>query len=271
MNMNTTTVQRLIKAGSALLIVLSLYVLVLFINAIKENKYIGSVPSANVISVSGQGEVFAVPDTAEFTYSVREQADTVSEAQRLATDKTNAVLTYLEEQGIEDKDIKTINYNVSPRYEWHQTRVECLTYPCPQPPGEQTLVGYEVTQTVRVKVRESEDAGTLLAGVGDLGVDNVSSLSFTVDDDEALKRDARAMAITNARQKAEQLADDLDVDLVRVVSFFENEGGYPEPVYARVAYDAAEGFGGDSATVAPKLPAGENSITSQVTVTYEIR
>lgn len=61
----------------------------------------------NVITLSGYGEVNAVPDVATFNYTVREVADTVEVAQSLATEKGNSILSMLEDQGIEEKDIKT--------------------------------------------------------------------------------------------------------------------------------------------------------------------
>src|SRR5690606_38170187 len=100
------------------------------------------------------------------------------------------------------------------------------------------------------------------------GVTDIYGPNFTVDDETELKREARQKAIEDARAKARQLADDLDVRLVRVVSFSENGGGY-YPMFARgAAMDMAVS---SEAKAAPELPTGENTITSYVTITYEIR
>jgi uncharacterized protein len=102
-----------------------------------------------------------------------------------------------------------------------------------------------------------------------LGANNVSGLSFTIDDEDALTAEAREQAINDAEEKAEELADQLGVSLVRIVGFNEGGGGYPVQ-YARaemtmMALD--EGAVGS----APSLPVGENKISSFVTITYEIR
>lgn len=267
--MHNEQVQKLFKAGWVLLIVLSAFFVILGIAAIKATGQIGSgTSSSNTITLSGEGEVVAVPDVAEFTFSVIEIKDTAELAQSEAAEKSNAILDYLDENGVDEKDIKTLNYNVYPRYEWRQDTVVCITYPCPQPPGEQVLTGYEVRQSVRVKVRDVEEAGPLLSGVGEFGASNISGLSFTIDDEDELQREARKAAIKDAEDKAKDLAKDLGVKIVRIIGFSES-GSYP-------TYGRAFGGGLDiefakEESFIPEIPIGENSIVSRVSITYEIR
>lgn len=251
----------------AVLFLLAAFLLVTTIGALKGLRYIGGgVPVTNTVTVSGEGEVFAVPDIATFTFGVIEPAETVEVAQEAATEKINAVVAYLQEQGIAEEDIRTIGYNVYPRYEY--TQGTCTQFGCP--PGRQELIGFEVSQSVEVKVRDPQKAGELLAGVGARGANNVSGLSFTVDDENELQRQAREQAIADARAKAEQLAEDLNVDLVRVVSFGES-GDMPYPVYYGKEMAARGGVGMDAAASAPAIPTGENRIVMNVSITYEIR
>jgi len=259
--------EHIVKAGAAALAMLAVFLLVLTISAFKEYRFIGTgVPASNTISVSGKGEVFAVPDTGEFMVTVREEAETVEFAQSEATKKINAVIEYLKGAGVEEKDIKTVSYNVNPKYEWSQER--CVNGYCP--PGKQELIGFEVSQSLSVKVRDTKKAGELLSGVGSKGASEVSGLTFTIDDEDALRAEAREMAIDEAQEKADMLAAQLGVTVVRVVGFYEESGGYPMPF--------AYGKGGNvmmasdaRMEVAPELPTGENKITSNVNITFEIR
>jgi len=269
--LNDSRVKNLVIAALAVFIV---FLLATALTELKGLRFIGSgVSATNTITVSGEGEVFAVPDTAEFSVSIQEEAEDVATAQEEATEKGSAIIAHLKDAGIEDKDIRTTEYSVYPRYEYSQSV-------CPAsssgevvycPPGRQTLTGYQVSQTLSVKVRDTEEAGDILSGVGTLGASQVSGLSFTVDDEDALQADARGKAIDDAREKARALADQLGVSLVRIVGFSEN-GNYPVYNYAKaefgVAQDAALGGGG---APSPSLPTGENKIISNVTVTYEIR
>lgn len=268
-NLNRETV---IRVGVTFALVLAFFLAVLTVKAIKEYQYVGYDPAnRNTITVRGEGEEFSVPDTAVFSFTVTEEAKTMAEAQQKATSKMEAVVAVLAAEGIEEKDRKTVGYSSYPKYEYPSNRpVVCNEYGCPpSPSGNPTIVGYEISHTVEVKVRESQKAGDVMGKVGAQQVSNMSSLEFRVDDDSEVLAKARQAAIEDAREKAEVLADALGVRLVRVVSF--NDSGYPGPIYygreAAMAMDAAKG--GASAPV-PVQP-GENKYVSNVEVVYEIR
>jgi uncharacterized protein YggE len=229
-------------------------------------RYIGAgIAAGNTISVSGYGEAMAVPDIATFTFSVVSEKPTVAAAQADATQKANATTAYLKEAGIDEKDIQTSDYSVYPQYDYVQRA--CTGGYCPG--GEQVLRGYQVRQTTTVKVRDTEAAGELLGGVGSKGATEVSGLNFTFDDPNQVEDEAREEAIADAKAKAEELARQLGVSIVRVVSFSESGSGVPMP-YKMEAY----GRGGADMAVAqsaPEISVGQNKVTSSVSVTYEIR
>jgi len=168
-------------------------------------------------------------------------------------------------EGIEEKDIKTQNYNLYPKWRWEERVCPAGSY-CP---GEQVQDGFEVSQTVTVKVRETSRSGEIISGVGERGATNISNLSFTVDDTDKLRGEAREMAITDAKEKADKLAEQLGVEIVRITGYYENGGGFYEPYYEARAMnlDAAEeaGFGG------AKMPVGEQETMVTVNVTYEVK
>jgi uncharacterized protein len=246
------------------LLVLAIFLVFKTLNTIKEYRFIGGgVSATNTISVSGEGEVFAVADIAEFSFSVVEEKDTVTEAQEVAAQKINVILGFLKDSEIKDNDIKTTNYNVYPRYDF--IRKACSGGFCP--PGERVLKGFEVSQNISVKVRDTKTAGAILAGIGERGATNISSLNFTIDDEEDLQEEARKSAIEDARKKAKQLAKDLDVKLVRVVNFSESGGSPRFKTFAVAEMATLDAVGGGI----PEIPVGENKITSNVNITYEIR
>lgn len=255
-------------AALAVVVLLALYLLVLTVSEFKSMRYIGSgVSASNTITVTGEGEVSAVPDTATFSVTIQERGTTVADAQSKATKKTNDIVDYLSSEGLDDKDVKTTDYSAYPEYEY-ASKVCAVGEYCV--PGKQTLVGYQVSQTITVKVRDTEQAGDLLTGVGSRGASQVSGLSFTIDDEDALQASARDEAIAKAKQKAETLARSLGVRVVRVVGFSESGDYGPYYAYGRggVAMDMAME---SKVAPAPALPAGENKIVSNVTITYEIR
>lgn len=221
-------------------------------------------PTPATISVSGEGEVLAVPDIGQFSFSVTAEGEDASVAQEASGTKINAILAYLTENGIEDKDVKVLNYNLNPKWRYEE-RVCLLGSYCP--PGKQIQDGFETTQTVSVKVRDTKEAGVIIAGVGERGATDISNLNFTIDDTDALRDEARAKAIVDANKKATTLAKQLNVRVVRLVSYYENGETLEPYMDTRMqAYDKEE-----SAFVGAELPVGEQSTTVQVNVTYEVR
>src|SRR5690606_11626549 len=129
-------------------------------------------PSYNTITVSGEGEVFAVPDVASFSFTVSADAETVAAAQEDSAEKMEAVLEAMRGMGIEEKDIKTMDYSVYPRYSY--TQGACTPMSCP--PSRQVLEGYTASQNVSVKVRDTEKAGEALSLAGANGATGLSSI-----------------------------------------------------------------------------------------------
>jgi len=247
-----------------LLVVLSLFVAVKFINEVKSSSYVGrGNQPANVISVTGTGDVLATSDIASLYVNLTKDGKTAKEAQDLLNESITKTLAYLKDQKIEDKDIKSEYGGLNPKYSYSQP--VCYTYPCPT--RDPMIIGYTATQSITVKVRVVDNANIIRTGLADLGITDISGPTFSIDNEDAFKDKARSEAITDAKVKAEVLAKELGVKLGKVVSFSENNGGY-YPMYE------AKGMMEDSVSSsvpAPTLPKGENKITSNVTITYEIR
>lgn len=256
---------RILALAGALLLV------AMFFSELKAYRFIGrDVPGEmTTITVTGNGEAFAVPDMAVINFSVTHEAKTALEARKRVDEDMKEILAFLKENGVAEKDIRTINYNLYPKHEWQESRIVCITYPCPQPPGKQVLIGYEVSQSVEVKIRKIDDAGTIVGGLADKGATGLSGPSFEVDDKDAVKAKARAEAIAKAKEKAKELAKDLDVNLIRIVSFNES-GDYPI-YYGRSNALTMKTAEGDAEAFMPAtLPVGENKFVSNVTIVYEV-
>ena len=222
------------------------------------------VTDQKTITVSGKGEELVTPDIATISLGMEKEGTTVSDAQSKVTLKMNAVMDVLTTAGIDKKDIKTTGYNIYPRYDYIKaTSPDSSVY---YPNGKQILAGYVVSQTIEVKIRDIAKAGDILAKVGDIGLTNVSGLSFSVDKEDDFKLKARGTAIDDAKAQAKILSGQLGVRLGRLVSFSEN-GNYP--TYARA--DMMKSYAPMVAGAAPEISTGENKITSNVTLVYEIK
>lgn len=215
-------------------------------------------------AVSADAKVVAVPDVAKFTASIiTEGGMDLGALQNTNVEKTNKVIAYVKENGVNGKDVKTEGYSVEPRYQYYG----CEMGACPPP----RIVGYTVRQAISVKVRDFTKAGEILSGAVTNGANSVSSLSFTIDDPTEVQNEARAEAITKAKAKAKLIAEAGGFGVGRLLSI--EEGGYvpsPQPYYAAMETYGRGGAGDASKTVASIEP-GSQDVRVTVTLRYEIR
>ncbi|MFA6077069.1 MAG: SIMPL domain-containing protein [Candidatus Paceibacterota bacterium] len=265
-------VKNLYKVSLVFLVVLSLFFVVRLLSEFRSYGKMGS-SDTNTITLSGHGEVQAVPDIASVYFTISKTAKTVKEAQNGVAGIEKKALDFLKTKDIADKDIKTTNASFYPKYEYVRALcpqvetggVSGSSYDCGT--GKQVLTGYEASESITVKIRNTDEAGAVMQGLGTTGVLNLSGPNFAIDDEDALKAQARKEAIEDAREKAKVLADDLGVRLGRVANFSES-GNYPVMMYAESAM-MKDGAG--RAPAPAVIPKGENTISSDVTITYEIR
>ena len=229
------------------------------------------------MSFDGEGDVSAMPNLATVSFTITGDATDMQDAQTKVTTKETAVLNFLNTSGVAKSDIQTQNYSSYPQYQYQnavcptpiqpmsgETAPNAIVY-CP--PSKQVLTGYEASEDISVQVRDLTKVGDIVAGIGAVGVSNISGPNYSIENQDALQEQARKIAITKAETKAQTLAKDLGISLGSIVNFSEDNGSpvYPRPM---MAMDAATT---ESAPAAPALPTGENKITSNVTITYEIR
>lgn len=220
-------------------------------NQYLQQDYIGQAPpQERSITISGKGEVVAIPDIAMVNLGYQSEQPTVAEAQQDNTDKINTLIERVKNMGISPQDIQTTSYNVWPRYDYID--------------GRQELRGYTVSQNVVVKVRDTSKISQVLALVGELGLNQVGGISFDIDEIETVQQEARLEALQNAKLKAEQLANVMGVKLKKVISFSESSNIPTYDNYARYA----EGLGGGGAV--PSIEQGSQEVTVTATITYEI-
>ncbi len=222
-------------------------------NEIKRGRYIGQeFERVHTITVSGEGEVEKIPDLAEITISVVSKNFDIKKAQQENSAKANAIIKFLNSEGIKKEDIKTNQYNIYPQYDYSQF-------------GRKFL-GYEIRNSLNVKVRDFEKIGLIFEKAIELGANEVSNLIFTIDKKEEAQKEARQKAINDAKEKARILADQLGLVLVRITYFSENSSSD----YERPLYLGERMVEGASTENTPQIEPGQNAIRSTVSITYEI-
>lgn len=212
----------------------------------------GTLAEPQGITVMTQGKASAEPDLAKITIGVQTRDSEAEVAARQNGDRMAGVMGALQDIGVAEEDIQTVDYSIRAEIDWDD--------------DEQRVIGYVVNNSVLIKIREVDEVGDVLDAVTDAGANNIFGIQFTFDDPSALREQARAEAMTEAKDKAEALAQLGGVGLGKPrhisESFMESPPFYLEPVYAA----AERGMGGG----APVMP-GQMEVTVQVQVTYDIR
>ncbi len=226
----------------------------------------GNEPAA-VINVPGVAKVLATPDVAVFRFGVEAEDSDVAITQASVSKTISAINDYLTNEGVAKTDIKTSGYNVYPRYRYPDCRVEDCT-------NKRTLLGYSVSQQVTVKVREFDQAGTLIGGLGERGATNIGGLTFTIDDTEKLRDEARLLAIADAKERAAKIAAELGKRLDEVIGVSDADYSEPDFRFKNSALESAPrafSLAADSGVAGPEIMGGEQEIISRVTVTYRLK
>jgi uncharacterized protein len=203
---------------------------------------------ASTVTAAGTGTVSAAPDMAEITTGMVTQAPTAALALAANSQAMERLLQALGALGIAARDIQTTNISVSPLR--RQTRDG-------QPPA---ITGYEVTNQVRVKVRDLSRLGGVLDQQVGQGANLVHGIQFGRQEPAPLLDEARKRAMADARRKAELYAAAAALKVGRVVAVQEAGAGSPRPEMAQRAMMSA------AVPVAP----GEQEIQASVTVTFTL-
>jgi uncharacterized protein len=207
----------------------------------------------HTVTVSSSGVVSVAPDVADVVIGVMAQKPTVAEAQSAAATSMTSVIAAIKKTGVDDKDIVTVNLSLNPVYDYSTNG------------ANPRLVGYQFANTLRVTVRSIGKVAAVVDDSMAAGATTVNGISFRVGDPKAAQGQARSLAMTDARARADALAQAAGVSVKGVASISETSS-QPTPVY----YSAAALDSAKAQSVSTPVQTGTTDVTIQVTVTYLI-
>lgn len=207
------------------------------------------------IVVTGEGETALAPDMAILTLTVLREGDTARAALDASNQAMEEVLQAMREEGVGERDLQTSGFSIQPRY----------TQPQEDRPEEgPRITGYEVANTLTVRLRDLDKLGTVLDRAVSLGVNRGGDIQFINDDPDKALADARREAVEDARARAETLAEAAGVSLGRVLRIDETASpGMPMPM-ARME---ANSYAADAGV---PIAQGENRYRVNVTMSFAI-
>lgn len=236
--------------GLTLLIVLSLLLSACSANPVALS---GTSDSPDLITVTGVGYARGEPDKATLSIGVNYADEDVSSAVDQANGTIDEITNILISMGLDAADIQTTNFSIWGEEQWDpetgQRRPDRL---------------YRVDSTVQITIRQVDLIGEILQRVIAAGANNIYGLTFGIADTSPLADQARSAALADAKQKAEDIADEVGVELGQVVSVADTSGG---PIMPSFEY-AGMGLGGGGGE--PPISEGSMLVTVTVQMGYEI-
>jgi uncharacterized protein YggE len=209
----------------------------------------------STVTVSGNGKVTGTPDTAIFSVTIQQTANTSKAASAAANQKTTQVLSILANNSVNSSDIQTTQLTISPQYDYTN--------------GTQTLTGQQASQTVNVKVRNISSDGSTVGKLVDAltnvnGID-LSGISFDISNKTSLNTQARQLAFQDAKTKAQQYAQLSGLKLGQVLTITESSSSNNPPVPFMLAATLNV-----AASAPTQVPVGQYDVSNDVTITFKL-
>src|SRR3989304_6551877 len=177
--------------------------------------FVNNFANPRTISSTGTSTIEVLPDFVVVYFSIDTKGTTANEASnknsKIGDDMKAALLL----EGITEKEIKTINFNVYPNYDYRS--------------GSSVITGYNAQHSLKVElnVDEKEKIGSVIdAGVGAGAGISYINYELNEDNQKKYKVEAIKLATEDARLKTEALAEGSGSNLGSLVSVSSSEWGY---------------------------------------------
>src|SRR5258706_1679344 len=151
-------------------------------------------PRPRLISVAGTSEVNVAPDQVVLSLGVESRDKDLSIAKSQNDARIKKLFGLARAAAVEPKDIETSTLQMGAEYSEEKVP---------------KFLGYEVSQTTIVTLRDLSKYESLMTKVLEAGTNRVNGINFGVRDDRKYRDEARSKAIRAAKEKAVAMAADL--------------------------------------------------------------
>lgn len=201
--------------------------------------------SRDSITVSGQGEISAEPDTFRVIATARENGDDIAAMKTIVDERVGDMLALADKLNVEKNQVTALSMRVAPRW---------------QHKPERKLLGHQVSRNVTFRVTGLDVYAQLLEGLAQQNLHNIRPAGSEVSQADALSEQAMEAAVADAQQRAKVLAEAAGRNLGKARQIEGQQLNRPQPVMRMAAQDAST----------KNYRPGESQITARVTITFEL-
>lgn len=204
--------------------------------------------SPPLVTVTGEGIVKVVPDQVIINSRIEHEGEDAQQVKKMNDNVVDKIIEYLRSQGIPENNIKTAYINLNKTYNYNDK-----TY------------SYVANQSLTIKLEDLRGYEFIMTGLLEAGLNRIDGIEFKSSGIETYRKEARKLAVLNARSKAEEYAVALDQEIGKAYSISEVESNHLSPVYRSEMMKSNMEEGGQE-TLAP----GEMEVRTNVTVAFEL-
>lgn len=213
-------------------------------------------PVGEPFVVSGEGKVSVSPNIAKVTLGIEQNGSDLKTVQNGVNTKSKALTDAITKLGIDANDIKTVDYNVYPQYDFSSP--------------SQSITGYQVSSDYEITIKNFGLINQVIATGISSGANVVGNVTFDLDDATKTEKtnEARALAVKDAESKAKGLASAAGITLGKIINVSENQPGNIRPLALPIT---GGGNPSDKSVVQPNIQPGTTDIDVTISLSYEVR
>lgn len=186
----------------------TVFLMLLFIMYLIVSRNGGSVDAVHV-SVSGSATINVAPDVANVSFDLLTKEKTAQEAKEVNDAMLKKLNEVLKKYEIKETELKMNYINIHPYYQYKANSHE--------------LAGYEAQKAITIKIKEIDKYNSFIDDLLKVGISNINSVDFTVEDIKTVRNQARVKAVESAKEKAELFASSISKKIIDVIEISEND------------------------------------------------
>jgi len=161
-------------------------------------------PSQPYISVAGQAQFQVKPDTVNISFQAMATENSAESAKQAVDQQVQSILSSLHENGFEESLLVRGDIRLRPEYEFIQQK--------------QTQIGIRAVRNLSYQLDDLTKTNLFLAGLVEADIANIGQLNYSLQRPTEWQKEARDLAVKDAIEKAQSLADSFQVSLGKVYS-----------------------------------------------------
>ena len=201
----------------------------------------------HTITIEGSGNLSVEPDTVSINIGVSTNSSNAKNAQENNAKIVNDIYTNLYSLGLSNNNIETSNYNFSPTYDSENNKIN----------------GYSVNNTITITTNDTSSIGEIIDVSLKAGANQVNSITFSRKNATSLKQEALKQAVADAKNKANAIAKELNVEIINVVSVNEQN--------VSVYSNRLNSYALKSAEIGTTISSANVDINATVNIVFEIK